>query len=59
MDLLTLLIAVLAFCLVAWLINRLATDPYRTWGLWVLFAFAIIFACERLGIFALLRSVAI
>ena len=59
MDLLTLVIAVLCFCLAAWLIRKFGTEPYATWGLWALGVFAIIFACERLGIFAMLRGIKI
>lgn len=59
MDLLTLLVAVLAFCAVAWLIRRFGTEPYATWGLWALAIFAVIFACERLGLFGLLSGIRI
>jgi 4-amino-4-deoxy-L-arabinose transferase-like glycosyltransferase len=59
MDLLTLLLAVLAFCAVAWLIRRFGTEPYATYGLWALAVFALIFVCERLGLFGLLRGIRI
>lgn len=59
MDLLTLVLAVVAFCVAAGLIRKFGSEPYATWGLWVLGVFALIFVCERLGLFELLRSIRI
>jgi hypothetical protein len=54
-----LVLVILLFCFAAWLIRRFATEPYRTYGLWALAFFGLIYILERLHIIALLDRVQI
>lgn len=54
-----LVLAVILFCIAAFLIQKFGKDPYRAWGLWALSIFGIIYILERLHIFELLQRISI
>jgi hypothetical protein len=54
-----LILVILGLCVAYWLITKFAVEPYKRWGVFALAIFAIIYLCERLGIFNILKGIVI